>query len=152
MWAEALARMPDADGPGKHLILVAPDQAETHGCFYGLATIEAIDAEGNEVFVAGLDPSLLAHELGHNLGLYHSNSLECGGAQDMPMVNLTFPGCRATAYDDLFDVMGYFGPGYGEGSLNAVHLDGMNLLPNAVLKIPANSSMTTVRITPLSTS
>jgi hypothetical protein len=152
MWSEALDRMPDAYGPGKHLVLVAPADAYNHGCFYGLGTVGAIEADGNEVFVSGLNQSLLAHELGHNLGLYHSNSLRCSGAQDMPMVSLAFPGCQATAYDDLFDVMGYSGSTYGEGNLNAVHLDGMNLLPNAVRKIQAGSGVTTARITPLSTS
>src|SRR5674476_1019005 len=152
MWEEALARMPEAFGPGKHLVLIAPGAAYAHHCFYGLGTVGAIEYEGNEVFVSGLNQSLLAHELGHNLGLYHSNSLRCSGAQDMAMVGIAFPGCQANAYDDLFDVMGYSGSTYGEGSLNAVHLDGMNLLPNAVRKIEADSGVTTARITPLSTS
>ncbi|HEX7536350.1 MAG TPA: hypothetical protein VF391_05030 [Dermatophilaceae bacterium] len=152
MWNEALARMPEADGPGKHLVLVAPEGADAFGCYYGLGSIGAVEADGNLVFVSGLNQSLLAHELGHNLGLYHANSLRCRGTQDVPMVNLRFPGCQENAYDDLFDVMGYSGLYYGEGNLNAVHLDGMNLLPNAVRKIQANSGVTTVRITPLSTS
>ena len=152
MWDEALARMPEAFGPGRHLVLVAPGSAYDYGCFYGLGTIGAIEADGNEVFVSGLDQSLLAHELGHNLGLYHSNSLRCTGVQDMPVVDLTFPGCQARAYDDLFDVMGYSGDTYGEGNLNAVHLDGMGLLPGAVRTIAADSGVTTARITPLSTS
>jgi Metallo-peptidase family M12B Reprolysin-like len=152
MWAEALARMPEAYGPGKHLVLVAPAGAYSHGCFYGLGTIGALEAEGNQIFVSGLTQSLLAHELGHNLGLYHSNSLRCNGTQDMPMVSLGFPGCQPSAYDDMFDVMGYSGATYGEGNLNAVHLDGMGLLPSAVRTIAANSGVTTARITPLSTS
>ena len=151
MWQEALAMMPDAYGPGKHLVLVAPSTATSRDCYYGLGTIGAIEAEGNEVFVSGLNQSLLAHELGHNLGLYHSNSLRCRGTQDMQVVESGFPGCQANEYDDLFDVMGYSGTNFGEGNLNAVHLDGMNLLPNAVRKIPANSGVTTARITPLST-
>jgi len=150
MWQEALAMMPDAYGPGKHLVLVAPNGATAQGCYYGLGTIGTVEAEGNDVFVSGLNQSLLAHELGHNLGLYHSNSLRCNGTQDMPLAEFGFSGCQATEYDDLFDVMGYSGTSYGEGNLNAVHLDGMNLLPSAVRKIPANSGATTVRITPLS--
>ena len=153
MWTEARTAMPAAFGLGKHLVLVAPSGADgsPYNCDYGLGTIGAVEASGNEVFVSGLDQSLLAHELGHNLGLYHSNALRCSGTQDMPAVASLFPGCAANAYDDLFDVMGYSGATYGEGNLNAVHLDGMNLLPGAVLKIPANSGVTTARITPLST-
>jgi hypothetical protein len=150
MWDEALRRMPAANGPGKHLVLVAPGGAERGGCPYGLGTIGAVGASGNDVFVAGLNQSLLAHELGHNLGLYHSNALRCNGTQDMPVSHLAFPGCQTNPYDDLFDVMGYSGTNYGEGNLNAVHLAGMNLLPNAVRKIPANSGVTNVRIAPLS--
>lgn len=151
MWAEAQSKMPGAQGPGKHLILVAPDGAESDGCAYGLGTVGASTANANLVFVSGLNQSLLSHELGHNLGLYHSNSLRCTGTQDKPRVNVDFPGCQARAYDDLLDVMGYSGPGYGEGNLNAVHLDGMGLLPNAVRRIAANSGVTAARITPLST-
>jgi hypothetical protein len=151
LWSEALAKMPQASGPGRHLVVVAPSSAQDLGCPYGLGTVGGVNASGNLVFVSGLNQSLLAHELGHNLGLYHSNSLRCPDAQDRLVVNRGFPGCQAAAYDDLFDVMGYSGTDYGEGNLNAVHLNGMNLLPGAVRKIPANSGLTTARITPLST-
>jgi hypothetical protein len=151
MWDEALRKMPSAIGPGKHLVLVAPGSAGALGCPYGLGSVGAVEATSNVVFVSSLNQSLLAHELGHNLGLYHSNSLRCSGTQDVTVVNHAFPGCQSNAYDDLFDVMGYSGTSYGEGNLNAVHLDGMNLLPGAVRKIAANSGVTTARITPLST-
>jgi hypothetical protein len=150
MWKEALAKMPAAYGPGRHLVLVAPRGASS-SCPYGLGSIGAVEATGNQVFVSGLNQSLLAHELGHNLGLYHSNSLRCTGVQDMPMVNRAFPGCQTNSYDDLLDVMGYSGTSYGEGNLNAVHLSGMNLLPAAVRKVVASSGVTTARIAPLST-
>jgi Metallo-peptidase family M12B Reprolysin-like len=151
MWAEALRKMPAASGPGRHLVLVAPGSASSRGCAYGLGTIGAVEATGNKVFASGLNQSLLAHELGHNLGLYHSNALRCTGTQDVTVVSSAFPGCQASPYDDLFDVMGYSGTNYGEGSLNAVHLSGMNLLPTAVRNIVAGPGVTTARITPLST-
>jgi len=150
MWNEAFTKMPGASGPGKHLVVVAPNGAGSSGCAYGLGTVGAVEATRNLVFVSGLNQSLLAHELGHNLGLYHSNALRCSGAQDLPRVGLTFPGCQSKPYDDLFDVMGYSGTNYGEGNLNAVHLDGMNLLPGAVRRLPANSGVTITRLAPLS--
>jgi hypothetical protein len=152
IWNEALARMPEAVGTNTHLIVVSPPAAyQKSGCPYGVGTIGEIEGSGDVVLVSDQNQSLYAHELGHNLGLYHSNSLRCNGAQDMPMVGLGFPGCQARAYDDLFDVMGYSGATYGEGSLNAVHLDGMGLLPGAVRTIGADSGVTTARIAPLST-
>ena len=151
MYAEALALMPGAQGPNKHLVLIAPEDASyTGSCRSEIATVGAM--AGNKSFITGMSRSAVAHVLGHNLGLQHSNSLTCSGAQDGLMVNKAFPGCVAVEYDDNFDVMGASGPSLGEGSLNAVHLDGMNLLPNAVRRIPAASGVTTVRITPLSDS
>jgi len=43
-----------------------------------------------------------AHELGHNLGLNHSHSINCGSVPYNP--NTT---CSVLEYGDLFDVMGY---------------------------------------------
>jgi hypothetical protein len=42
---------------------------------------------------------VLAHELGHNFGLYHSHSLDCG-------LTVITPPCSTSDYGDLFDVMG----------------------------------------------
>lgn len=42
---------------------------------------------------------VVAHELGHNLGLYHSHSLDCGST-------VIAPNCTSSDYGDLFDVMG----------------------------------------------
>jgi len=151
MWNEALAKMPAAVGPGRHLVLIAPRAASASSCPYGLGSVGDVEATNNQVFVSGLNQSLLAHELGHNLGLFHSNSMRCNAVQDIPIVDRAFPGCQVRPYDDLMDVMGFSGANYGEGNLNAVHLSGMNLLPTAVRRIAASSGVTTARIAPLST-
>jgi len=48
------------------------------------------------------DCSIVAHELGHNLGMNHSHSTACGGA----MYASKRTGCKDVEYGDVFDVMG----------------------------------------------
>ncbi len=53
-----------------------------------------------------LSTYVVAHELGHNLGLYHANSYRCFDVTDAPIsisVN-----CESTEYNDVFDIMGYW--------------------------------------------
>ena len=151
MWAEATSKLPASLGPDHHLVVVAPPGAYTSGCDYGLGTIgEGVHTSDSAVFVSDLNPSLFAHELGHNLGLYHSNSLRCRTSQDSTYLGAWPAACHQEEYDDLFDVMGYSGTGYGEGSLNGVQLDDLHLLPTALRRITAAGTVK-VRLAPLST-
>ena len=146
-------RPQDADGAraGPAPRLVAPPGADNSGCDYGLGTIgEGVHTSDSAVFVSDLNPSLFAHELGHNLGLYHSNSLRCRTSQDATYLGGWPVACHQEEYDDLFDVMGYSGTGYGEGSLNGVQLDALGLLPTAVKRITTTGT-SKVRLAPLST-
>jgi hypothetical protein len=43
---------------------------------------------------------VVGHELGHNFGLYHAGSLDCGAA------TIATSGCSVTEYGDPFDIMG----------------------------------------------
>ena len=54
-----------------------------------------------------LEAATLTHELGHNLGAHHSNSLRCTGAGGVA-VTLS-PSCATTEYGDPFDTMGLTG-------------------------------------------
>jgi hypothetical protein len=59
----------------------------------------------------GLAVSVVAHEMGHNFGLYHSHSLDCGA-------NVVDGNCTSTEYGDVLDVMGGT-PGGGSAHFNA---------------------------------
>ena len=48
----------------------------------------------------GFTLPVIGHEMGHNFGLYHSHSLDCGAA------SIAATGCSASEYGDIFDMMG----------------------------------------------
>jgi len=48
----------------------------------------------------GLSLNVVGHEMGHNLGLYHAHSLDCGTS------TLAATGCTPSEYGDVFDLMG----------------------------------------------
>jgi len=157
-WVEAEKKMPEALGTNKHLVVIVPNAAywDTGTCtYFGYGSVGQYAGMNNLVYATGLEQTVIAHELGHNLGLLHSASLRCEKNQDGTQVNTytgtSWTGCDGMPYDDTFDVMGFGGFHLGEGSLNAVHIDEMGLLPYAIRKLPANSGVTSVRLAPLST-
>lgn len=50
--------------------------------------------------------SILSHELGHALGVYHANSLVCDNS-------IKEGDCHHQEYGNVFDTMGFSGPSYG---------------------------------------
>ncbi len=171
IWSEASARFGGSGVQGRHLLIVVPPaRAAAAGCGYGFGTqgepaprsssgvsslrgqgapTGGVSADGGTVFITNATPSLLAHELGHNLGIDHAGSLTCAGAQDGRYVAGRWPrSCALREYDDLYDVMGYSSPGYGEGSLNAAHLDQLGFDPTAVRAVGPGTS--TYLLPPLS--
>ena len=133
LWERGHELAPGAGEAGAHLLVVIPDGAIEAGCQYGFGSMGVLDS-GGSVMVSDMVPSLVAHELGHNLGLGHSHALRCPGATDGEWDERRggWRECTQLPYDDLFGVMGYSGRGFGQTSLNAVHIDQLGVEPGAV--------------------
>jgi hypothetical protein len=101
-----------------HLVYVFPS---TSACAWaGAATIGGSPSQswinGGNTATNRLDQGILAHEMGHNLGLYHSHGLDCGSV-------VVGGECTVREYGDTFDVMGA-----GEGHYNAAQKDRLGWL------------------------
>ena len=85
--------------------------------------------------VNGTAPAVLAHELGHNLGLMHANSAVC--TTQLPIV------CEQREYGDASSVMGNYLGAYVTSPmiarLSATELDKLKVLPKESKSIAAES-------------
>jgi len=77
-----------------HLVYAFPQNACT---WQGRGSVGGSPSEAwvNEWFELGI----VGHELGHNFGLYHSRSMDCGNA-------VVGSNCTISEYGDIFDMMG----------------------------------------------
>ncbi|WP_156036474.1 hypothetical protein [Blastococcus sp. URHD0036] len=142
LWDEAAAAAGFQAGPGRHLLVyVSSLPAELPGCAVALGEVGTGPGAGGRVYVRSAMPALVAHELGHNLGLGHSSGRQCDGAVETGS-------CRTAGYRDYYDVMGASWEQLG--SLNAAQAARLGVLPaGAQADVAAGAAPATVTLAPL---
>ena len=141
LWDAAAKAVGFTRGQKKHLLVyVSSTPGNLEGCSDGLGEVGWSKDTGGYSYVRGAMPSIIAHELGHNLSLGHSSLKQCDGA-----VN-TGP-CEVTPYLDMYDVMGFSWEQLGSLSLAQAAL--LIPIPQTQAFDP-QSPATTVTLAPVS--
>ncbi|MBW3085853.1 hypothetical protein KEM60_02064 [Austwickia sp. TVS 96-490-7B] len=141
MWQEAAAKVGWQAGPDKHLVLSLPRNATSAGCGYGLASVGSGVNAGGYVYVADTAWPVLAHELGHNLGLGHAQRLSCSSSSDAALASRS---CSVVEYGDPWDVMAASAPN-NAGSLSTPQAYRVGLLPaSAVTQVTSGTVSATL--------
>lgn len=109
------------EGPRKHLVIAIPECWHEEGVdTAGWGSLGAsqdvggfIILNGNKSLVAGVDGNrskTLAHELGHNMSLNHSNQVRCSEA-GAELITAPASQCEVAEYGGVYSVMGSWEPG-----------------------------------------
>jgi hypothetical protein len=108
-------------------------------CFWaGIAEVGGIHSEINGGY---MDLATTTHELGHNYGLYHSNSLTCGSAGSYVPLSSKPSLCRHQEYGDPMDTMGNLNWA-GVGHFNARQKDRLSWLTGRMQVVTGSGTYT----------
>ena len=122
LWNAALAAhgITTATNGTNHIAVYFPKRTDCGG-WAGQATVG-----GGKIWINGSTlPDVLSHELGHNFGLGHAQTLTCpSGGGRLPLTS--FGSCSITHYADYADVMGV-GMNMATGNLNTAFADALGL-------------------------
>jgi hypothetical protein len=140
-WDEIKRKTGWTEGPGKHLVVYFAKLAPCGG-IAGLGTVGSDAQSGGLLWSNGYNTTgVLGHELGHNLSLGHSNTLDC--IADGERVTDARPAsCTKRSYADTNDIMGV--SWQNQGYLNASHLRFLGTLASTAQLAPTADGRTTL--------
>ncbi len=144
-WSDIQKQTGWTSGSGKHLVVYFP-AFKPCGGIAGLGTVGDSVASGGVVWSNGYGTGsqgtgVIGHELGHNLGLGHSQLMDCS-VSGVRVIDADPASCASRSYADTNDIMAV--SWNFQGFLNAVHLRTLGLLGLADQTSVSNPSSGTV--------
>lgn len=138
LWSAGAERYSDVNfnNPANHLVVLVPDVCIEEG--YGLGTVgsDRLASSGAVTMLAGPEgfTHTLSHELGHNFGLDHANSV-CDGVE-------------ICEYFDLYSVMGLGVSNFAPPALDSAYRSWLDIAASGELTTVASGTTKTVSLAP----